>query len=61
MALINQEIVLPFLGVIYIMAVFIVVIGYITNFDFGIIGIISWVIFIAGNIYFVYFVLSKIR
>ena len=56
----ENKILLPLTGIIFIIAVIIVSIQHFAKVDFGLLGIIAWIIVIFGAIYFVCRVLSEI-
>jgi len=62
MSIIHNEnrIVIPVLGVIFIISVFIAAIQHFLKLDFGILGIIAWIIVILGAIYFVLWILAQL-
>ncbi|MEM5793238.1 MAG: hypothetical protein QXY45_02675 [Candidatus Aenigmatarchaeota archaeon] len=56
----ENKIIIPVLGVIFLVAVVIVSIQHFLNVGFGILGFISWIIVILGAIYFVLWVFAQI-
>lgn len=56
----ENKINMPVLGVIFIIAVIVVCVSHFSKLDFGIMGIISWVVVIVGAIYFVLWALFQI-
>jgi hypothetical protein len=61
MAVVEQKIILPLGGIIYLAALFIVIFSYLSKLDFGVIGIISWIIVIVGAFYFIILVIGKLK
>ena len=57
---ISNKAVIPFFGIVYIIAVFMAVIQHFSGLDFGVIGIICWIIIIVGAIGFVIYIISCI-
>ena len=55
---IKNSIIMPFFGIVYIIAIFIVVIQHFSGLDFGALGLISWTIVILGTIGFVIYIIS---
>ena len=56
----ENKIVIPFLGVIFLIAVAIAAIQHFADISFGILGVIAWIIVILGAGYFVLWVLAEI-
>ena len=56
----ENKIIIPFLGFIFIIAIFIISFQRFLKLDFGFLGFIAWIIVILGAIYFVLWVLSEI-
>ena len=56
----ENKVVIPVLGVIFLVAIGIVAIQHFANISFGVLGFISWLIVIAGSLYFVLWVLAQI-
>jgi len=56
----ENKIIIPVLGVIFLVAIAIVAIQHFASVSFGVLGFISWLIVIAGAIYFVLWVLAQI-
>ena len=53
------SIAVPFFGLIFIVATVIIAVGHFSGLDFGILGIISWVIVIVGAIAFILYAISS--
>ena len=56
----ENKVVIPVLGVIFLVAIWIVAIQHFANISFGVLGFISWLIVIIGSLYFVLWVLVQI-
>jgi len=56
----ENKIIIPVLGVIFLIAVAIVAIQHFSGIGFGVLGFISWIIVIVGAIYFILWVLAQI-
>jgi len=57
---INNTIGISFFGLIYIVAVFLVVIQHFSGYNFGILGILCWIIVVVGAIGFVIYVILSL-
>ncbi|MBS3085948.1 hypothetical protein J4225_04680 [Candidatus Pacearchaeota archaeon] len=56
----ENKIVIPFLGIIFLVAVAIVAIQHFGKISFGFLGFISWIVVIMGAIYFVLWILAEL-
>lgn len=56
----ENKIIMPVLGIIFLVAVAIVSIQHFAKLNFGLLGFISWIIVIVGSIYFILWVLAQI-
>lgn len=56
----ENKVVIPVLGVIFLVAIAIVAIQHFAGMSFGVLGFISWIIVILGALYFVLWVLAQI-
>lgn len=50
---------IPFFALIFIVAIIIIAIGHFTGLDFGILGIVSWIIVAVGAGAFVFYAISS--
>lgn len=55
---IKNSIVMPFFGIVYIIAILVVAIQHFLGLDFGALGLISWIIVILGAIGFIIYIIS---
>jgi hypothetical protein len=60
MGAVKQEITLPLTGVIFITSLIIVLISHFAQVDFGIIGLLAWIVVIVGVAYFVLWVIVQL-
>lgn len=49
---------IPVLGVIWLASLVIIIVQYFGKISFGVIGFISWIVFLAGAVLFLLWVLS---
>ena len=56
----ENKIVIPFLGIIFLVAVAIVAIQHFGKISFGFLVFISWIVVIMGAIYFVLWILAEL-
>ena len=49
---------IPILGVMWLASLVIIIVQYFGKISFGVIGIISWLVFLAGAVLFLLWVLS---
>jgi len=60
MGVIKQEITLPLTGIIFIASLIIVLTSHFAKIDFGVIGILAWIIVIVGVAYFILWVIVQL-
>lgn len=51
---------IPLLGIIYIVSTLIAIFDFILRLDFGLVGIISWIVFIGGAAGFLIKIISEV-
>lgn len=56
---VNNSIAIPLFAIVYIISVFVVIVQHFSGFDFGIYGIICWIIVIIGAIGFILYVIGS--
>lgn len=55
----DADVGIPFFGLIFIVATVLIAVGHFTGLDFGILGVISWIIVIVGAGAFVLYAISS--
>jgi hypothetical protein len=60
MGVIKQEITLPLTGIIFITSLAIVLMSHFAQIDFGIIGLLAWIVVIVGVAYFILWVIAQL-
>jgi hypothetical protein len=60
MNVIKQEFRLPLVGVIFLASLAIVLIGHFAEVDFGIMGVLAWVVVIGGVVYFIWWIVAEL-
>ena len=55
----DADVGIPFFGLIFIVAIVLIAVGHFTGLDFGILGVISWIIVIVGAGAFVLYAISS--
>ena len=60
MAIIKQEASIPFTGIVFIVSLVIVLISHFAQVDFGVIGLLAWIVVIVGVAYFVLWVIAQL-
>ena len=56
----ENNIIIPFALGVWVISLIVIISGHLSKMDFGVIGIIAWILFIIGIIYFVLWVLAQI-
>jgi flagellar biosynthesis protein FliQ len=56
----GNRITMPFIAIIFLAGIVIAAFQHFTKLDFGVLGIIAWIIIIVGAIYFILWVLAQI-
>jgi len=60
MEIVKQEITLPLTGIIFIVSLIIVLTSHFAQIDFGIIGLLAWIVVIFGIVYFVLWIITQL-
>ncbi|MGB2842303.1 MAG: hypothetical protein WBC40_07495 [Halobacteriota archaeon] len=60
MQIVKQEIVLPLTGIIFLASLIIVLTEHFAQIDFGVIGVIAWIVIIFGVLYFILWVITQV-
>jgi len=56
----ENKIIIPFGLGVWIISLILIIISYFSKLDFGVVGIIAWIIFLLGSIYFIVKILSEL-
>ena len=53
-----KSVTIPVLGVVWLASLVIIIVQHFTDISFGVIGFISWIVFLAGAVLFILWVVS---
>ena len=60
MNIVKQEITLPLTGIIFMVSLIIVLTSHFTQIDFGIIGVLAWIVVIFSIAYFILWIITQL-